>query len=221
MIELDNKFKQNFESWATLSNSNLDNIFIRLRCVGVIGELLESKKSAKHHDICCKIYDEIFSDGVSAIYLASNAMDKPANIVLRRILELGVAAIYLWDMPHVAYSWNSNDHDLSFSEMLKHVNSRGYLAYISNENSITVESDIFPSFICQQIYGNLSDIVHGKITTFESSLPDRFVFLEEDWNSFIVLVKDVLNLLINAHMVRYQISAELFKRLPQASKEFN
>ena len=67
-------------------------------------------------------------------------MDKPANIILRRILELGVAAVYLWDMPHEVYSWNNYDQDLSFSAMLTHLNSKGYLAYISKEHAITIES---------------------------------------------------------------------------------
>jgi hypothetical protein len=130
------------------------------------------RKASNHHAICCKIYDEIFSDGISAIYLASNAMVKPANIVLRRIIELGVAAIYLWDMPHAAYSWNDYNLDLRFSEMLKHINSKGYIAYINSENKSNIEEDLISAYRSQKIYGMLSDIIHGKITTFESSLPD-------------------------------------------------
>jgi hypothetical protein len=220
IIELDQKFRMNFECWTALSDSKLDKVFVGLRCIGAIGELLEPHKSAKHHDICCKLYDEIFSDGVSAIYLASIAMDKPANIVLRRIIELGVAAVYLWDMPHVAYSWNSNECDLSFSEMLKHVNSEGYRTFISNENSTSIDTEIFDSSSCQKIYGSLSDIVHGKITTFESSLPDRFVFSNDDWHSFIDLLEDVLDILIKAYLMRYLISNDLFSRIPQAKSEY-
>lgn len=221
MIELDDKFKKNFDSWTELSENNLSKTFIGLQCVAGVGEILNSKKSSKHHSICCSVYDEIFSDGVLAVYLASNAMNKPANIVLRRILELGVAAIYLWDMPHEVYSWNNYDQDLNFSAMLTHLNSKGYLAYISEEYAIPIESDIFPASKCQQIYGELSDVVHGKITTFESSLPDRFVFAEHDWRTFINLMEEVLDILIEAYLLRYQISTELFQKVPLAKKEFN
>ncbi len=107
MIELHKKFDDNFDEWKKVDNVKLDRTLIFLNGTAAVGELLSKKSTSKHHDICCKIYDEIFSDGASALYLASISMDKPANIVLRRILELGVAALYLWDMPHMAHSWNS------------------------------------------------------------------------------------------------------------------
>ena len=192
ILELNSKFKQNFESWSDLADNKLDKTFFGLQCIAAVGEILALKKVSKHHEICCKVYDEIFSDGVSAVYLATNAMDKPANIILRRIIELGVAAVYLWDMPHMVYSWNNFDHDLSFHEMMKHVNSKGYLAYVTEQNSIEIETDLFPSLRCQKIYGMLSDVVHGKITTFESSMPDRFIFGESDWDAFVSLIEEVV-----------------------------
>ena len=210
---------QNFKAFSSITDNGLEKSFIYLKCIVAVGEILEPSKGPKHHKICCKVYDEIFSDGVSAVYLASIAMDKPAYIVLRRVLELGVAAVYLWDMPHIAYSWNNFDHDLSFSEMLNHVNSVGYLKYVSDENSTNIDSDIFPTAECQKVYGELSDFVHGKITTFESILTDRFTFTENDWESFVLLVEKVLHILVHAYLTRYDISSELFKKVPQAEKE--
>lgn len=219
MLELNKKFNDNFKSWSVLETQQLDKAFIYLQCVAGIGEILANKTNSKHHSICCSIYDEIFSDGVSALYLATNAMNKTANIVLRRILELGVASVYLWDLPHVAHSWNDYDYDLSFSDMLKHVNSQGYLAYISSENGTPVETCIFPTLELQNIYGGLSDIVHGKISTFESSLPDRFTFLEKEWQTFINLLLEVLGFIVNGCLIRFSISDELFTKVPSAKKE--
>jgi len=221
ILELNSKFGQNFKSWSALKNSNLEKTFIGLQCIAAVGETLTLMKSSKHHEICCKIYDEIFSDGISAIYLATMAMDKPANIVLRRIIELGITAVYLWDMPHMAYSWKDHDHDLSFSDMLNHVNSKGYLAYITSENLVQIESDLFPASECQKIYGTLSDIVHGKITTFESSMPDRFVFCKNDWNDFVTLIEKIVDILVRAYLIRYEIAEKIFQKIPRARKEFN
>ena len=221
MDELHTKFANNFTEWKKLDNDRLERIFISLHCVAATGEVLGKRTHSKHHDICCQIYDEIFSDGVSAIYLASNAMNKPANIVLRRILELGVAALYLWDMPHIAHSWSIYDQDLSFSEMLNHINSKGYIAYLKSENSKFTDEELLPIARLQSIYGDLSDVVHGKITTFESSMPDRFKFVEKEWNDFIDLIDEVFNLLVKAFIARHNITNEIITHVPQAKKELS
>ncbi len=76
LVELDRKFSSNFEKWSSLDDPKLDKTFIGLHCIAEIGEILGRRGGSKHHKICCLIYDEIFSDGVSSIYLASNAMDR-------------------------------------------------------------------------------------------------------------------------------------------------
>jgi hypothetical protein len=221
MNELHLKFDSNFKEWSSVDSAKLDKPFSGLQCIAAIGEILGERKGSKHHEICCMVYDEIFSDGVSAIYLASNAMDKPASIVLRRVLELGVAAIYLWDMPHMAFSWNNHDQDLSFAEMLKHVNSKGYISYINKENDKEITAEIIPSSRAQSIYGSLSDVVHGKIATFESSMPDRFKFVTKEWNEFIALADEIIDILVWAFILRFNISSELFIKVPQARKEYS
>ncbi len=216
MVELNKKFNGNFNQWSSLREQNLEKAFTGLHCIALVGEVLNDQKSSKHHEICCKIYDEIFSDGVSALYLATNAMDKPANIVLRRVLELGLAAIYLWDMPHMAFSWNQHDQDLSFTDMLNHINSKGYISFLNKENSIEIDGELIPSSKAQRIYGSLSDIVHGKITTFESSIPDRFVFIEDEWEQFVELIEEVVVILLKAYLIRFDLEKAVFEKLPQA-----
>lgn len=221
MAELHGKFVDNFIEWGKIDDDRLERVFISLQCVAAIGEILNEKNNLIHSDICCKIYDEIFSDGVSAIYLASIAMDKPANSVLRRILELGVAALYLWDMPHIAHSWNSHDQYLSFSEMLNHLNSKGYIAYLNNLNSNFLDNELLPSKRFQKLYGDLSDVVHGKITTFESFMPDRFKFIESEWHIFIDLIEEVVGSLVKAFIIRHDVLSEISIHVPQAKKELN
>lgn len=203
-----------------MPDCGLDKLFISLKCVIAIGEALHADTNPKHRNICCRIYDEIFSDGVSAVYLASCAMDKPANIVLRRILELGVACLYLWDMPHEAHSWDSSDRDLSFTEMLKHINSKGYLSFVSSENNGKEQSGLFPTPRSQEIYGDLSDIVHGKLNTFETALPDRFEFCEKDWLNFVNLAQEVLDIIICASLSRHGVSEKVFNLVPPARLEY-
>lgn len=164
--ELKMKFDHNFAEWSKLDQEELSKIFLYARSIATIGQILKDDTRTKHQKRCCEIFDEIFSDIISATYLASCAIDKPANIVLRRVLELGIASIYLWDMPHVMYSWELGDQDLSFAEMIKHLDSYGYKQYVSEEIGKPIDSDFLRIKPLKKYYGELSDVAHGKITSF-------------------------------------------------------
>ena len=116
----------------------------------------------------------------------------------------------------MANAWKKFDQDLSFSEMLKHVNSEGYLSYVSDETGNNFETDLFPAKTCQEIYGNLSDIVHGKICSFESSIPDKFKFVKSEWLDFLDLANRVLKILIDGYLSRYSLKGKIIKIVPQS-----
>ncbi len=212
--ELKNKFDLNYAKWLKLDHQDVYKTFLCARSISEIGQILKERSTSKHQKRCCEIFDEVFSDVVSATYLATCALDKPANIVLRRVIELGVASIYLWDMPHVTYSWEFNDQDLNFNEMIDHINADGYKRYVSNEVDEIIEGDLIDSNPLKKYYGELSDIVHGKITSFESNLPNRFTFSKTDWDSFISKINKILKILVDAYLKRFGIKDELSKRIP-------
>ena len=58
------------------------------------------------------MFDEVFADVVSSIYLSACGLDKPAQMILRRALEVGAATVYVWDLPHVFSGWKEHDEDL-------------------------------------------------------------------------------------------------------------
>lgn len=216
--ELKDKFDQNFDCWSKIEHLELNKTFLLARAISEIGQILNEQVSSKHHKRCCQIFDEVFSDIISATYLASCAIDKPANIVLRRVIELGVAVIYLWDMPHVSYSWEFKNHDLSFSEMITHINSDGYKLFVADETGSHLEGELISSTKIKNYYGELSDIVHGKKITFESTLANRFTFCEDDWTNFSVKINDILQELLDAYFKKFYIRKELIKRLPALNK---
>ena len=219
--ELNKKFADNFTKWKELPDPSLDRIFVGLYCVSAVGEILSTKRTSSHHDICCKIFDEIFADGASSVYLATIAMDKPASIILRRILELGIAAVYLWDMPHNAHAWKEHDGDLSFSEMISHLNSKGYLTYVNLETNTSMPIlELVSATEAQKLYGSLSDIVHGKITTFETTIPERFSFNEKEWKEFVSIAGQVIFLLLNLFALRFSIKNEIILKVPNSKNEF-
>ena len=212
--ELRVKFNSNFDDWSKVNHDELVNIFLLTRVISETGLILKQRAISKHHKKCCLIFDEIFSDVITAIYLASCSLDKPASIVLRRVIELGVTSIYLWDMPNVSYSWELYNQNLSFTDMLNHINSDGYLSYVSEEIGQVVNGELISTTILKRIYKELSDIVHGKITTFETSLEKCFSFSEEDWRTISTQTYEILTTLVNAYIMRFNLKKELKKKIP-------
>ncbi|WP_455814106.1 hypothetical protein [Pseudomonas graminis] len=211
IIKLKEKFDHNFSKWQEVENKELDKLIVSIFTLDSIGVLMSKRKLSVHHDICLKIFDEIIADTSSCIYLSACAIDKPASIVLRRVLELGVASVYLWDMPHAAYGWQEHDQDLSYTDMLKHISSESYVTYIQKQNNITTSPKIIDYKVCQKTYGDLSDIVHGKINSFETELTNRFTHDEEDWKRFINLAECVLSIIINANISRHSLKNDVEK----------
>ena len=218
--EINVKFDSNFKECLKNNKEDLSRLFLYLRGIAETGEILKSKGQLKHHEKCCLILDEVFSDIVTAIYLASVAIDQPANIVMRRALELGISTIYLWDMPHALYSWESHGLNLSFNEMVTHINSAGYKSYVENEIGSKLEEELIPTKFVGAYYSEFSDIVHGKLTSFESNLSKRFSFCYEDWSKFVSKCEEVSGLLLTCYIKRFQIKVDLLERIPALKQKY-
>src|SRR5687768_16804775 len=100
------QFAQNFSTALTTQIPEIARVELKSRCLATVGELIRDKccVSITQKQIAA-IYDEIFADCICSIYLAAQGLDKPAQLVLRRVLELGLAVIYLWDQPHLFWGW--------------------------------------------------------------------------------------------------------------------
>ncbi|MFO3907125.1 hypothetical protein [Enterobacter sp. 186315] len=215
---LKDRFDSNFVEWEKSNNKNLNTLMDSIFTINAIGAALSSRKVLVHHHICLKIFDEIIADISSCIFLSACAIDKPAHIILRRVLELGVASVYLWDMPHAVYGWQEHDQDLSYTEMLKHIASESYITYVQRQNELIDKPCLINYAFCQKVYGNLSDIVHGKINSFETDLPNRFSYDEIDWLGFINLAEKVLEIIINANISRHNLKSEILKAYAKSAE---
>lgn len=212
--ELKVKFDANFSACLKCDCVDLSKVFLYARAISEVGQILKAYQFSKHHEKCCIIFDEIFSDIISSLYLASAAIDKPATIVLRRVVELGIAVVYLWDLPHIAYSWELFKHDLNFTEMLNHIKSDGFKAYVCAENVREPESEAIPTGNLKEYYSEFSDIAHGRITSFESTLNDRFTFSLTDWREFVRKAEQISKTLLDLYIWRFNIKSELLSKLP-------
>jgi hypothetical protein len=218
--KLSDKFGANLRGALAVSIDQLRSSELKARACAEVGRILseDQRLSTTQMEIIC-IFNEIFGDLICSLYFAGCGLDRPAQMVLRRVLDLGIAIVYLWDIPHVFWGWKKHDEDLNFNEMLEHLGSQAYIAYLQSTNSNFRGSQLFDEGEARKIYRELSNAIHGKITTFESVLPDRFAHTAQDWKAHLALVESVENLLLDLWKNRFdEIEQKLVSAMPQLQR---
>ncbi len=133
LARLHEKFSGNFLAATKIPPPLLEAVEVKTRAIAEFGQLLRQPAALSPSQIrLAAAADEIFADITCSIYMAAASLGPPAPMVLRRALELGVAVVYLWDQPHLFWGWTECDQDLSFREMLAHLESQSYLAFLRN-----------------------------------------------------------------------------------------
>jgi hypothetical protein len=203
------QFSQNFNAALVVPMAEVSRVELKARCLSSVGELLRDKCAVSEtQKQIAAIYDEVFADCVCSIYLAAQGLDKPAQLVLRRVLELGLAAVYLWDQPQHYWGWKEVDEDLSFTDITGHLSAQSYLRFVASENGTTEPIPLFDVILARNEYRALSNTVHGKLSTFESPLLDRFRHSDADWRAHLIRLEAIQDLLLNIANGRFTIVRE-------------
>ena len=218
--ELGVKLNKNFESALGAEQTEFHKAEIKARAFMEVGRILsDGENISLTQKECICVFEEMFGDTICSIYFAACALDKPAQMLLRRVLELGVSVVYLWDLPHRYWGWKCHDEDLAFREMLNHFTAESYLTFVSRTNSKFTETQILDVASARKIYGELSDVTHGKLATFESVSPDRYNFTSADWQKHLSLTNSVQDILLKLWSNRLNaVSEQLPGVMPQLSK---
>lgn len=214
---LHGKFGDNIKLSLTDNVGILEEVEVKSRASYELGQLLnkDTELSDTQKEITT-IYPEIFTDLIVSLYLSCCAIDNSPKILLRRVLELGIAIIYLWDMPYKYWNWKKNEdynNDLNFKEMLDYLNNTGYIDFVNKENS-SVLTEIIDKNTVNKIYRELSNVIHGKSDNFESSNPDRFKYKKVDLLDVLNCALKIENILLSAWKKRFPI------HFAQMEKEF-
>ena len=217
---LNAKLSENLNSAFAASTDKLVIVELKARAIDAVGTILSKTQMITPTQLeIGAIFNELFADIIASLYLAACALDKPAQIILRRVLELGVAIVYLWDLPHKFWGWKLHDRDLNFTEMLDHLGSLEYTSLIKSMNDSFTGPENLKIADARNMYGSLSDTVHGKISTFESVLPNRFKYTKEDWEQNLSLVNEVEELLLQLFQNRFkEVGGTLHEQFPQIAR---
>lgn len=183
----------------------------KARLLPEVGTLLQGCSLTATQKEISGLFDEIFSDLACALYLSACALDVPARMLLRRSLEIGVATLYLWDRPVTFWAWREHDEDLSFKEMLEMVASSNYRTFVRKENPDYDGAEIINAMQCNALYRKFSNVMHGKISSFESYNPDRFTHTNADWSAELTDISSVVSTIINAWAKRSPAVYRLLK----------
>lgn len=149
-----------------ISSRQIDNIRITV--------LREYCGDDKQKIGCADLLGEIFADFSQAMYLFSIGLIVPARMLVRGALELGLAFLYFWDMPHEYWGWSKHGSDLNITGMIEHLGSQKYAAHLANVNGT---SACDPAYL-KKTYRDLSETVHGKFVDMPALSPRRFNLLE-------------------------------------------
>lgn len=220
MEKLNSKFANNLMQCLKEKTEHLAGVEKKARLFAALGQVLaESSDLNPHQKELVPIFDEVFSDVTISLYLAACGLDKPAQIILRRVLELGNAVIYLWDLPHMFWGWKCHSLDLNFKEMVDHLSKDHYRTFLKSISKGYKGEDICDFKQAKQLYGSLSDTAHGKISTFESNLPDRFAYNQADWLNHLRSVEQVEDILLDLWQKRFPTALlEVKPKLPVMPK---
>lgn len=206
IVSLHSKFAENITHSVSHDNPLLEEFEIKSRAIYHLGHFLsqdasltDTQKSILH------VYSEIFTDLSIVMYLACCAIDNPTKILLRRVLELGVSTIYLWDQPYKYWNWKGEDdhaNDLSFKDMVEYLNNSGFIDYVNNENKSSISEFVNKTKV-NKIYRELSNVIHGKSNNFESLKTNSFGYVEKDLLDILKIGLIIENILLSIWYKRF------------------
>jgi hypothetical protein len=173
----------------------------------------------KHKLRCASLIEEIFADLCQAMYLLAIGLVVPARMLARRALELGLAVVYMWDLPHEYWAWAKHDQGLSFSKMIDHFCSPGYLAHISSIQNKTPPDWPSNSTTLLALYRSLSNTVHGKSEGLPPLSPERYSPNMKNVGEHLKLLTEIQKIILNLWCARFVgIREHLLKECPKAMR---
>lgn len=203
---LHEKFGQNIYSLEAEIIPLLDKIDLNSRIISEIRSVLSLSycDTEVQKRICEEILEEVFCDFSLAMYLFAIGLIVPARMSVRRAFDLGLATVYMWDLPHEYWGWRNRDEDLSFSAMITHLNSAGYLEYLAQSHGVNSMHSICNQANFQRIYRELSNTVHGKISELPPLSPERFSPSKNGIEKHLGQTADAQDIVIQLLFARFQ-----------------
>lgn len=191
------KFSLNFQSAMRADDSLLKEVELKTRFIYNIGSELSNAQSTNTRREIIKIFDELFSDMTVCIYFSTCCIYNASYIIMRRVLELGIAILYFWDMPHKYWGWKtipSHESDLNFKENIEYLSSTQYAEYLKHEFGI--DNWVVDKVKFNAYYRAFSNTIHGKLDTFVTNTEKSFEHSDKEFFENIRQILKIQDLLL-------------------------
>jgi hypothetical protein len=221
LTTLHSKFSTNLSVLDPEVVTLLETIDLNSRAIDGAADELERTHSGgeKHKLECALLIQEIFADFSQAMYLLAIGLVVPARMLMRRGFELGLAIMYMWDLPHEYWGWAKHDQDLSFSKMVDHLCSPGYVELISNLQNKTDPEWPCNSTALQTLYRTLSNTVHGKTDVLQPLSPERYSSSMKNVGEHLKLLVQIQKTILTLWCARFDgVKHHLSKEFPKAMR---
>jgi len=214
LTELHQKFGKNLEAAKSFPKLAEEHE-VRARRIAISREYLNNVAELKHHKEIASQFDEIFSESIISIYLASCGLNVASSMLIRRSLELGLVLVCYWDKPADYWAWKSHDEDISFSKLASHFLNDGYTTFLLEEGG--AKSQDFERLIQElpNLYSKLSNVVHPKVYNFETASVKAFSLIETDLKRSLASIAEVQKTLLIILLARFPgLQARFDKEAP-------
>jgi hypothetical protein len=219
LTTLHSKFAANLEVLDREVLALLESIDLNSRAIDAASAELQQRhsKGDRHEFECAQLIEEIFADLCQAMYLLAIGLIVPARMLSRRAFELGLAIVYMWDLPHQYWAWAKHDEDLSFSKIVDHLCSPGYITFISSIQNKTPPEWPCASGLLQDLYRTLSNTVHGKADGLPPLSPERYSPKIENIGEHLKLIVEIQITVLALWCARFDyLKDRISKEYPKA-----
>jgi hypothetical protein len=205
ILALHASFGGNISRLDEATVASLEYSSLQARAIYAIHEELQSTYcgTEPHRSQCASVMSEVFADFSIAAYLIAAGLIVPARMVCRRALESGLAAIYMWDLPHEFWEWKKFDGDLSFGSIVDHLSSRAYGAHIAALNCLSEGNSFVNATVIKKLYRKLSNTVHGKENDLPPLAPERYAPTQPTTSGELTLLVEAEHVLLLAWRTRF------------------
>ncbi|MFD1990722.1 hypothetical protein ACFSGI_12190 [Paenibacillus nicotianae] len=192
--------------------------------INITIELVE-KISIKDSEIGL-IWNEIASDIISSIYSATAGLYRQSILSLRSALELACSSLFYIDhkIEYHMFVKNNSKADKYVSTLVNDYSffTTKYIATFNEEIEIKQISNDSVSIFLKSLYGELSDIVHGRYNTLTKTKGLNINYNKQHFKIYEKFLNKVLSIVCMMYILRFKdTSNESLYELAKFSRTVN
>ncbi|WP_441962655.1 hypothetical protein [Paenibacillus sp. TAF43_2] len=163
------------------------------------------------------LWNELASDVISSIYSATSGFYRQAILSLRSVLELGCSSLFYLDHKieyemFIKFNAKADKYVSTLVNDYSFFTTKYVATFYEQIHNLQSTTDSVSAYL-KAIYGDLSDIVHGRYHTLTKKQGLQIKYDKRQFKSYEGFLNRVLNILCMMYVLRFKDSsnAEIVK----------